>query len=155
MDMEVYITTPEGYETWAKHGEQGLKDLPFDYLPPDNGGPEPHGFRRLLKGVPGIKQGSHLFYKRQIMHSFPLIIFVTLMTLASIIDMKRIISVSWPFGWTTSLALSVVMQSGSTFLDAWALPLPLLMGVTSVISWAWSSNKVVIVLLSPFVNVTA
>ena len=64
MDMEVYITTPEGYETWAKHGEQGLKDLPFDYLPPDNGGPEPHGFRRLLKGVPGIKQGSRLFYQK-------------------------------------------------------------------------------------------
>jgi hypothetical protein len=63
MDTTVYITTPAGFEQWAKYGLQELEGLPKDFVPGDE--PEPVGCRLLLKGIPGIKQGSHLFYKDQ------------------------------------------------------------------------------------------
>ena len=40
---------------------QGLEELGSDYIPGDE--KEPVGCRLLLKGIPGIKQGSRLFYK--------------------------------------------------------------------------------------------
>ena len=60
MDTEVYVTTPPGYEVWAKYSLEEILELPADFLPPKE--QEPAGCRRLLKGVPGIKQGSRLFY---------------------------------------------------------------------------------------------
>ena len=60
MDTEVYISTPSGYETWAKFGLEELLAMPADFLPDKQA--EPVGCRQLLKGVPGIKQGSRLFY---------------------------------------------------------------------------------------------
>ena len=60
MDTEVYISTPSGFETWAKFGLEELLAMPADFLPEKQA--EPAGCRRLLKGVPGIKQGSRLFY---------------------------------------------------------------------------------------------
>jgi histone deacetylase 1/2 len=63
MDTTVYVTTPAGFEQWAKYGLKGLQDLPKDFVPGDE--PEPVGCRLLLKGIPGIKQGSRLFYKDQ------------------------------------------------------------------------------------------
>ena len=61
MDTVVYVTTPAGFEQWAKHGLKGIEELPSDFLPGDE--PEPVGCRLLLKGIPGIKQGSRLFYQ--------------------------------------------------------------------------------------------
>ena len=61
MDTTVYVTTPTGFEQWAKYGLQGLEKLGSDYIPGDE--KEPVGCRLLLKGIPGIKQGSRLFYK--------------------------------------------------------------------------------------------
>ena len=61
MDTVVYVTTPAGFEQWAKHGLQGIEDLPADFLPGNEA--EPLGCRLLIKGIPGIKQGSRLFYQ--------------------------------------------------------------------------------------------
>ena len=61
MDTTVYVTTPAGFEQLAKYGLQGLEKLGSDYIPGDE--KEPVGCRLLLKGIPGIKQGSRLFYK--------------------------------------------------------------------------------------------
>jgi hypothetical protein len=63
MDTTVYIKTPAGFEQWARHGLKGLEDLPKDFLPGDEA--EPKGCRLLMKGIPGIKQGSRLFYQEQ------------------------------------------------------------------------------------------
>ena len=69
MDKEVYVTMPAGYEscvaTLAQLEQRGcvLKDL-LSFLPvlPDSTADDKSSCRRLLKGVPGIKQGSRLFY---------------------------------------------------------------------------------------------
>ena len=60
MDTTVYVSTPSGYEAWAKYSLDELLALPPDFLPPKKA--EPAGCRQLLKGGPGIKQGSRLFY---------------------------------------------------------------------------------------------
>ena len=60
MDTVVYVSTPAGYEAWAKYGLDGILKLDSDFLPGSEA--EPAGCRQLLKGVPGIKQGSRLFY---------------------------------------------------------------------------------------------
>ena len=60
MDTTVYVSTPSGYEAWARYSLEELLALPADFLPPQEA--EPAGCRLLLKGVPGIKQGSRLFY---------------------------------------------------------------------------------------------
>jgi hypothetical protein len=60
MDTIVYVSTPAGYESWAKYDLAELAALPADFLPPKEA--EPAGCHQLLKGIPGIKQGSRLFY---------------------------------------------------------------------------------------------
>ena len=61
MDTIVYVSTPSGYEAWAKYtSSEELLALPPDFLPRKEA--ELAGCRQLLKGVPGIKQGSRLFY---------------------------------------------------------------------------------------------
>ena len=69
MDKEVYVSMPAGYETCIKTLER-LRSLDCDvkalrsFVPSteDVINDDKSSCRRLLKGVPGIKQGSRLFY---------------------------------------------------------------------------------------------